>query len=485
MNNRLQRKRNALFACALLLFVWIFSFQPAAAAQSAVPEYSAKRPENLLPEHLRAGSAVLIDAATGEVLFEKNAAATRYPASTTKIMTILLGILNGDMTRTVTMSQSAADIPEDSSAIPLAVGQEINFADLLNATMVSSGNDGSALIAEVIGGTQENFVSMMNQTAAELGCSSTHFANPHGYHDESHVTTARDLAIIARAAMGNETFRKMAALSSFTLPESNMGKAKKLRSHDRVFKVQQEDEELRQYYYDFATGIKTGFHSQAGYCYVGSATKNGVSLISVVLKDSSYNRAFLDTIRLMEYGFSQFITTSVTDMYRESPRVVDISMFALDDADGGRLELSLRKIDPTADDHLIGRAGGAQAQQREYARRTRFQFTHELEAPVSAGEVMGVMTYTPENGEPIEYEMLAARDIRRREALAPTLDEIRRFAETDPNPFPPFSLELAVLMLLPVLAVAGLSFLFYRLFTIERKPKIKNRAKRGRTRYFR
>lgn len=471
------RRVTVLLVC-VLLFPYFSAF--------AADEYNADNPANLSQDHIRATAAILINADTGEVLFEKNADELRYPASTTKILTVLLGLLMGDMDKTVTMTSSAMEsLPSDSSNIPLAVGQEINFKDLLYATLVASGNDGANLIAETIGGSQENFAKMMNEAAYKFGCTNTHFVNAHGLHDDYHVTTARDLATLAREAMSNEEFRKIAKLTSFSVPANNINKGKRVSSRDVIFKKKSDKEDDQPFFYQFATGIKTGHTDPAGFCYVASANKDGISLISVVLKETSYKRCYTDSIRLLNYGFSQYISTSIEKIYRENPKIIDVSGFALDDPDLGRLKLNLRKMDAEADDHITGLVNQPDAYKKAYATHTSFQFTRTLEAPIEAGETVGIFTYTPANGgAPIEYELIASRSIARRASLAPTLAEIRQYAETDPNPFPKLSIELVVILLLPVLAVALLSKLFYKLLSRKRRPKLKQKT-RSKTRYYR
>lgn len=477
MRKRPVHRLLAIFLCALLFFpVHVF----------ASDAYDSNVPGNLTADHIRGEAAILVNADTGDVLFEKNADELHYPASTTKILTVLLGILMGDMESTVVTSPTAVNLGEENaSTIPLEVGQEINFKDLLYATLVSSGNDGANLIAETISGSQEQFAALMNEAAYNYGCFNTHFTNAHGLHNDYHVTTARDLAIIAQEAMGNEVFREIAALYTYTLPRNNMNKGLKLTSRDNIFKSRSETPEDQQYYYEYATGIKTGYYSLAGYCYVGAAHKDGINLISVVLKGTSYKRCFTDSIRMFNYGFSQYISTSVEEIYQKNPKVIDISGFALDDPDLGRLQLELHKLDPTADDHIIGLVGEPDSHMQEYNSRTQFQFTRTLEAPINAGETIGTLTYSPYDGsEPVEYELVASRSIGRRAAIAPSLAEILQFAENDPNPFPKFSVEFLFLMLLPVLAVALVMFLLFKLFTRKRKPKLKQKRKYT-TRYFR
>lgn len=490
-------KRKFTLGLTFMLLCTLLFFLPfnALASSGTVNEYNQSKPENLLPQHLRGESAIVIDAQTGEVLFEKNANDIRYPASTTKIMTVYLGILYGNLEQTVIVSESCLQLPDDASRIPLEAGQEINFKDLLCATMVASGNEGANLIAEVIAGSVPAFANMMNQKAQELGCTSTYFTNPHGLHDDNQVTTARDLAIIAAAAMQDETFKEIAGLYQFTLPPNNINQGKKLYARDSVFKTQSSDEDRQQYYLEFSTGVKTGFTTPAGYCYVGSAEKDGQSLICVTLKATSYNRTFLDSKRLLLYGFSQYTSTSITEIYKQNPKVVDISSFALDDSNMGRLELLIRKQDPLADDQLSGRIGGKTGYISTYNTRTSFRFVKQLEAPIVAGDVIGEMTYTPEDGgETIVYDLVASRNIDRRDAIAPTLAEILSFAQNDPNPFPPLSPELILMFSLPFvvtfIVIRFIIKLFKRRHRRARRTsrssshRLRSLSKRG-NRYFR
>ena len=147
----------------------------------------------------------------------------------TKILTVLLGIMFvDDLEETITVSETAVNVPEDSSTMHLKVGEEIRFIDVLYGTMLVSANDGANVIAEVVSGDVDRFVTMMNETAASLGCQNTHFVNPHGYHDDNHYSTARDMAIIAREAMKNETFREIVRTVTYQIPRTNMQRARTL-----------------------------------------------------------------------------------------------------------------------------------------------------------------------------------------------------------------------------------------------------------------
>lgn len=467
----------ARLACLLLALLLLSSTLPAQAS-----EYDPARPDQLANNNLRAESAILIDQSTGEVLFEKNADEIRPPASTTKIMTVMLALLMSEPFDTVTVSPFATMQPEDSQILGLKAGEQLPMGELIRATFVGSANDGSIAIAEHIGGTEENFVNLMNEAAARYGCTNTHFANSHGYHNDNHLTTARDMAIIAREAMQLPEFRQIARMVSYTLPKTNLSDERRVSSQSRALLEQSTD---NKYFYPYATGIKTGFTNAAGYCFVGAGTKAGVQLVSVVLKSGSTAR-WTDTARMLDFGFSQFISTSVTEIYNSNPKVINITGFSLDDADLGRLSLNLRKVNPEEDDSLVSPRNQQGDQEKIYAARTQIEFTRTLEAPITAGEVIGTMTYTPMDSSlpAVKYDLLAGRDILRRASIVPTLEEIKAYTDADPNPFPRFSLEFLIIILLPVIAVIILSQIIYKLLTRKRKPKVKQKLE-YKTRYYR
>ncbi|NLB90396.1 MAG: D-alanyl-D-alanine carboxypeptidase, partial [Clostridiales bacterium] len=288
------------------------------------PEYNADLPDELLSDQLYASSAILIEYESGNVIFEKNADEIMHPASTTKILTVYLASIIGQeqnlLNETVYASEEAIHpLPEDSSLIPLKVGESINYKDLLFATMVRSGNDGANVLAEAAGGSIESFVSIMNDYVASLGLTNTHFVNTHGYTDPSHYTTARDMAAIAREALSDDLFRQTARLTSYSLPQSNETKAVTLNAQKYYFL----DPESK-YFYPSGIGIKTGTTTNAGYCFVGAAEKDGVTLISVVLYSGRYSR-WEDTKKLMDYGFSQYVSTTPMKLYQQNPLYVNVS----------------------------------------------------------------------------------------------------------------------------------------------------------------
>ena len=170
--------------------------------------YDAEHPESLEEDQLYAVSAILMEASSGLVIFEKNADQIMYPASTTKIMTALLAIMCGDLDMTCTVSAEAVTFYEDDvTTADLREGEELTLRDLLYATLVQSANDAANAVAEAVSGSISGFVDLMNEAAALYGCTNTHFVNPNGLHDDNHYTTVRDMALITREALKDKTFR--------------------------------------------------------------------------------------------------------------------------------------------------------------------------------------------------------------------------------------------------------------------------------------
>ena len=457
------RFRFCAWLCILFLFISLFA---PAFAQSTTGDSNTYNPEDLSEDQLKASSAILIEANSGEVIFEKNADTLMYPASTTKIMTVFLGLTIGKtnnlLDEVVTVSGDAVNIPEDSSVIPLSAGETIRFEDLLYATMIKSGNEGANEIAETISGSVPAFVDLMNQTAQMMGCTSTHFANPHGLHDDNHYTTARDMAIIAKTAMNDSAFRQIAASTSYGLPRSNMQKARTVSNTKNLFMVQSES---NSFYYPYANGIKTGFTDNAGYCYVGSSSREGVSLISVVFHSSNEGQ-WTDTKKLMEYGFTQYVSVSPVELYDMNPIELETSGFSLNDPNMGRLPLELVPMDTTATAAIVVTKAQMNSLARNLQQLVIVEYIRDFAAPITAGEQMGTLTYFPPDGSsvPVEYALIASRSIEKRENAPKSIEEITTQTYDDPNPFPRFSLEFVVMAILPAAALFFAIRLLRRVF---------------------
>ncbi|MDO5299198.1 MAG: D-alanyl-D-alanine carboxypeptidase family protein [Clostridia bacterium] len=449
--------------------------------EGAIP-YDEAHPELLDADMLYAQSAILIEADTGEVIFEKNADVMMYPASTTKILTAYIALQMADLENdVVTVSQNAIDlVPSGYQTIPLVAGEKVNMLDLVSAMLVRSGNEAANAIAEYLGGGSiDTFVDLMNQTAQMLGCSSdTHFSNPSGLHEETHYVTARDMAIIARAAMRNENFRSIVCKTSYDMPASEKEDGSAAHPRRTIVGSTAILDPQSSYYYSYAIGVKTGFTIPAGYCFVGAANKGGIELISVVLYDGD-TRRYIDTKRLFEYGYTQIESISPESLYAESPRVIDITGFALDDESHGELTLGIRAVDDTKDMTIVGNKSSIDILRENFSQVSSIRWTREFRAPVNVGDVMGILTFYSENNGTAEYELVATRSIAAREDAPPTLEQIVAYTNADENPWPRFSWDLLV----PPAAALLLFILLVRFIQKHHKkrskaPKIKPIKKR-------
>ena len=411
-------------------------------------KYDPEHPEELYPEQLYAASAVLMTQDKGEVIFEKDADTIRYPASMTKIMTVLLALMFiDDLDQKVVVSATAVDVPPDSSTMYLKEGEEVRLIDVIYGTMLLSANDGANVIAETVSGDIPHFVDLMNETAVAFGCQNTHFVNPHGYHDDNHYSSAMDIAIIAREAMKNPIFREIAGTVTYQLPRTNKQRARTITTKTE-YMLTGSEEEPNKYFYEYATGIKTGSHSHSGYCFAGAASKDGVDLISVVMYTGKRAR-WADTIKLMNYGFSQYMSVSPIDLYNMNPITIETSNYSVQDTNRGKVQLICSPLEGSAE--IVATKSEVKRMADNLKDIVLIQYTRDFQAPISAGEQIGTMTYFPEHGDPVVYSLTAARSVEQRDNVPKTLDEIIAETYADPNPFPPFNFEFAMVVFSPVL----------------------------------
>ena len=260
---------------------------------------SPARAETLDPDSFIAKSIVLMDALTGEILFEKDADARRYPASTTKILTLLIAINESSPDEMVTIPVSASQIPLDSSRVPVYPGEVMPMIDLWYGLMFRSGNDAANAIAEAVSGSIPAFVDEMNEWAEKLGMKNTHFANAHGYTNANHYTTARDMANLAFFALNNDLFREISFDLEYVMQPTTLRGELKIKHDYAILDYKS------MYYYQYARGIKTGYTAQAGQCFVGAAVKDGRELLAVILNCGGLKpNKWQEAARLFEYGFN-------------------------------------------------------------------------------------------------------------------------------------------------------------------------------------
>lgn len=260
-----------------------------------------------IPEpSITATSAILVEASTGRVLFEKNADVVRQPASLTKMMTGILGWENLSPTDEITISQNAAYT--EYSSLRLEPGDRTNALDLLAGTIIVSDNAGAVAVAEKIVGTSYSFAQMMNAKAKEIGCENTHFNNPHGLPDSNNVSTARDLVKIAMYGMRNPQFRQTVGTKMQMLYWIHpAGKSEPCENTNELLYPPVETKDFITDYYNPSeiTGIKTGYTQAAGGCLAASAKRGDVELIAIVLNSSGMYTRFNDAAKLLNYGFEK------------------------------------------------------------------------------------------------------------------------------------------------------------------------------------
>lgn len=254
-----------------------------------------------------AEAAILMEANTGTILYAKNIHQKSYPASTTKILTTLIAAETADMNDTVTFSNEAVfSIERGSSNMGMDVGETLTMEQCLYGILVYSANETANAVAEHIGGTIDNFVAMMNEKAAQIGCTESHFMNPHGLHDENHYTTPYDFALIAREFFNNEMLCKMSSTLHYVIqPTDTQPDLLELWSKNKLLPG-------KSYAYDYLVGSKTGYTTNAHSTLVSCAQKDGMKLICVVMKEDSPAQ-FADTIALFDYGFANFQCLNVSE----------------------------------------------------------------------------------------------------------------------------------------------------------------------------
>lgn len=256
-----QLKSIVIFTIIILLLL------PVSFSLATDIDTSDYNPDNLTTN---SDSIILMDAKTGNILYSKNAFEKKYPASTTKLMTAILTLENCKLTDVVTVSHNAIfSIPIGYSHASLQEGEELTVEELLNVLLIPSANDAAVALAEHIAGSVENFATMMNNKAKELGCLNTNFINPNGVHDNSHYSTAYDLALIGQYAMKFDDILRIAKVTQYTLPKTN-----KYDEENRIFNTTNGlVNKNEKYYYPNCTGLKTGYTDKSGYCIVATAEK--------------------------------------------------------------------------------------------------------------------------------------------------------------------------------------------------------------------
>ncbi len=271
-----------------------------------------------------AQAAILIDARTGAVLYEKNIHEKLYPASITKLLTTYIAINECQPDEMVTFSQEAIDSINwwEDANMGVNAGASLPLEDVLYGILVGSANEAAYALAEHISGSVEEFAKLMNQTAKELGCTNSNFVTPNGIHDEKHYTTAHDMAIIARAFFSNDILAKISGTTRFEVPVNETQPREGI-----ILTAKSQLLPGKAYAYDGLVGTKTGYTQAARQTLVSCASKGGIKLICVILKEEVPYQ-FTDTVSLFDYGFDHFEAVNVSEI--DTQYTIDNSFFTTD-----------------------------------------------------------------------------------------------------------------------------------------------------------
>lgn len=344
-------------------------------------------------------SCLLIELSTGKILYEKNINEKMYPASTTKLMTAILAVEKCKLTDIATVSSTAiSNIPEGYTSAYLREGEQFTIEQLLNVLLIPSANDAANVIAEHIAGSISSFADMMNKKAKELGCKNTNFTNPSGMHDENHYSTASDLAIIGQYALKNKTITDICNSTYCELPSTN-----KYSGATRVFYTTNSllvPYQSPDYYYKYATGLKTGYTDFAKDCIVATASKDGINLLAVILgsthTESGYSERFEDCHTLFNYGFDNY---SIRTVAKENSVYKNFKVFGA--------------TEETKNVDLLIKNNIEIFLKNDFDIKTlnpHTSFNMNLIPPITKGETIGTITYTVD-GKTYSSELIVAENV--------------------------------------------------------------------------
>ncbi|MBE7027740.1 MAG: D-alanyl-D-alanine carboxypeptidase [Ruminococcaceae bacterium] len=347
---------------------------------------------------ISSGAAILVDYNGGGVIFEKNADEKNYPASTTKIMTAILAIENLDYSEVLTASETAIDIDRDGSNMGILSGETFTVEDLLYGLLVHSANDAANVLAEGVAGTIADFVIMMNEKAKELGMTNTNYINPHGYHNEDHYMSARDLATLSSYAMKNDKFRVIVSTPTYEIaPTEKYKEIRYLSSNNMLINPMKG----RKYIYSPAKGIKTGHTLDAGYCLASFAEKDGISYICVTMNgpiDESDNHSFKDTINIFEYGFKNYKMQTISD----SGKILATSPVKWAKGNKHAVLTTNNTLEVLLPVDF-----------KEAEIKTNIILKEKVAAPVKAGDVLGAIEYMYNEKSIGVVDLVASEDVKR------------------------------------------------------------------------
>ena len=402
---------SVFFLMALVINLLAF---PVSAAETSLPA----------DPDIQAKAALLMDANTGNIVYAKNEHQELYPASLTKIRTALLVLEAVDsgklsLDQQLTASDSITELDADGSSAGIKVGEVMTVEQLLYCMLVVSANEACVILAEAVSGDVDTFVDAMNEKAQALGCENTHFVNPTGLHDSQHYTSAWDLYLITQEAMKHEDFMRICDTGDITLPATNLSEARSLHSTNYLISVWRS----RGYYNTDAHGVKTGSTDAAGHCLVSSASKGSLSFISVMLGCEQLHlegneirtMSFYETNRLFDWAFNNFAYQTVLTS-DEILKEVAVSLSKINHV----------TVHPAEDVEVLLPKGLA----AEDLERTITLKSDPVEAPISAGDVLGTVTLSYDGTDYATVDLLALNDVEASRILTFWRDVKAFFSQT-------------------------------------------------------
>lgn len=371
---------------------------------------------------ISANAAILVEESTNTIIYEKNAFDKMYPASLTKLITGIITLEYFDENEFITVGSEINDVPWDSSKAGHIKGETLTVKNLLRGLLIPSGNDSGVVLASAVAKRYNNttimqnsaaidvFTELMNEKAKELGCENTNFVNPHGYSDENHYTTAYDMYLITKEALKYDTLVEI-----FTEKEYSGDGAENLLSGDENFTTQQYNWKSHNllitdniYKYEYATGIKTGFTNEAGYCLAASAEKDGIKLIAIILDSEEPNR-WIDAKNLFEYAFNNF---KFQDIDKEGKTVASVNLSKHNRNKGDTLDVITKgSVNTYISSDKINSIERIINYYPEFIDENSEEI--KLKAPIKKDEVIGTLTYMDNGREIGSVEIAASRDVKK------------------------------------------------------------------------
>ena len=349
---------------------------------------------------IEASAYIAVETGSNTVLFEHNADEQLYPASVTKLLTALVACDHLNLDDIIVVAQEDVEgLYEQGSSVFLKNGEEVTFENMLKYLLVASGNDAANAIARTVGGSKEGFAEMMNQKAIELGCTGTEFTNPTGLPDDAHKTTARDIYLIAMEVLENPLLVEICGTAKLVFPATNLHDETTFYSTNYLISTAKDD----RYFYEGATGMKTGWTGAAGMCLVATAERNDLNILTVVLgapkREDGSQGSFTETTKLLDYCFANY----KKDIFIPATEPICDVTINLAKKDEANLTLTL------AEDYYDVLAKDTTREELSIVPLTDAEIT----APIKKGDILGTASIAYDGEIRATIDLIAANDVER------------------------------------------------------------------------